>query len=173
MACSNITLAGLTNDCMGSKGGLKEVAIVNYSDVENVEVNEDKLISAITLKEGAKFKKYFFKKGNANFTSTLNVDNANGVNYVSTDLVLTFLRMENVKRLEMTALSLNELAIIVLDANGKYWYLGKDEAVTAINGSGESGSVATDGSKYVITLQDTSDEFPHEIDSTIVADLIG
>lgn len=171
MACNSLTLSGLAKDCANSKGGVKEVLIANYEDVTNVEVSEGK-ISAITMKDGAKFNKYYFRKGNANFTSTLTIDNANGVNYVSTDLVLTFLRMETTKRLEMTALSLNDLAIIVTDANGVSWYLGKDEAVTATSGTGESGSQATDGSKYSITLQDTSNEFPFEIDATIISGLI-
>ena len=96
-------------------------------------------------------------------TSTLNVDPANGVNYVSTDLVLVFNRMETLKRIEVAALALGDLAVIVKDSNGLYWYLGKDEPVVSTAGSGETGTARGDGNKYSVTLQDTSATYPYEI----------
>ena len=106
-------------------------------------------------------------------TSTLNVDPANGVNYVSTDLVLLFTRMETTKRIEMAALAVNELAVIVKDANGKYWYLGYDEPVAASAGDGQTGTARGDGNRYSITLQDTSTSWPYEVDGSIIAGLLG
>lgn len=167
MAC-NQTIAGLAKDCATSQGGIVTVWMSNYDAVTSVTASED-IITAI---EGGEWKQYNFKKGTGNMTSTLNVDAANGVNYVSTDLVLSFLRMETTKRIEMSALAVNELAIIVKDANGKYWYLGKDEAVTATAGSGETGTARGDGNKYSITLQDTSATFPYEVSETVMASII-
>ena len=76
------------------------------------------------------------------------------------------------KRIEMTALSVNELAVIVNDANGTYWYLGKDNAVTASNGTGQTGTARTDGNMYTIELSDESATYPYEVDATIVAGLV-
>ena len=64
------------------------------------------------------------------------IDQASGVKYVTTDLVLQFNRMETTKRVEITALSVNDLVAIVKDANGVYWYLGYDEPVNASAGDG-------------------------------------
>lgn len=162
MAC-NQTLSGLVNDCATSMGGIVEAYIANYDDVESVTVTEDK-ITAITMADSAKFKKYYFRKGTGNFTSTLNVDAANGVNYVSTDIVLLFSRMETTKRVEMAALSVNDLVMIVKDSNGVYWYFGKDEPVTASAGDGQSGTARTDGNRYSITLQDNCSTWPYEVE---------
>ena len=87
--------------------------------------------------------------------------------------MLQFNRMETPKRVEMTALAQNELALIVKDANGKYWLLGKDEPVMATAGEGVTGTARGDRNGYGITLQDTSLEMPFEVDETIVAGLIG
>lgn len=162
MAC-NQTLAGLVNDCATSMGGIVEAYIANYEDVASVTVSENK-ITAITMAESAKFKKYWFRKGTGSFTSTLNVDPANGVNYVSTDIVLLFSRMETTKRVEMAALSVNDLVMIVKDSNGVYWYFGKDEPVTASAGNGQTGTARTDGNRYSITLQDNSTTWPFEVE---------
>lgn len=165
------TISGLAKDCATSKGGIKTVYIANYEDVAEVTVTENK-VSAITMKDTAKFKQYNFRKGTGSMSSNLTVDAANGVNFVTTDLSLSFLRMETAKRVEMSALAVNDLAIIVEDANSIYWYLGFDEAVTASSGTGETGVARTDGSKYGIVLQDTASTFPYEVDATLIADTI-
>lgn len=161
MACSQV-LSGLANDCVSSMGGIVEAYIANHDDVASVTV-QDGQINAITMAESAKFKKYYFKPGTSSFTNTLNVDQANGVNFVSTDIVLLFSRMETAKRMEIAALSVGDLALIVKDANGKYWYFGYDEPVTASAGDGQTGTARTDGNRYSITLQDNSQTWPYEI----------
>lgn len=166
MPCTQ-TLSGLAADCAGNIGGIKNVYIANHADVTALTVTTDK-ISAITMASTAKFKKYSFKRGTGSMSSTLNVDAAAGTNYVSTDLVLQFNRMETTKRVEMTALAQGELACIVEDMNGKFWYLGKDEPVSASAGDGQTGTARSDGNRYTLTLQDVSGTWPIEIDAAAV-----
>lgn len=170
MACSQ-TLAGLARDCSPSIGGVKTVYIANYDDVDTISVTTG-IISAITMLNSAKFKKYYIRRGAGSMTSTLNVDATSGSNYVSTEVALQFSRMETTKRLEMTALSQDEVAIIVEDMNGVFWYLGKDEPVLASAGTGETGTARSDANQYTLTFTDNSLTFPHEVDDTAVASVI-
>lgn len=172
MSCSQV-LNGIAADCQTNVGGVREVYIANYSDVTAVEVDgTSNMIKTITMSDTAKFKKYAFKKNTSSMTSTLNVDPANGVNFVQTDLTVVFAKQETVKRMEIAKLSLGELRVIVLDANGKYWFLGQEEFVSATSGSAETGTNRTDGNRYQIVLTDYSSSYPYEVDPTIVADLI-
>ena len=172
MSCSQL-LNGIAADCQTNVGGVREVYIANYGDVTTVEVDEtSNMIKTITMADTAKFKKYAFKKNTSSMTSTLNVDPANGVNFVQTDLALVFAKQETVKRMEIAKLSLGELRVIVKDANGKYWFLGQEEFVSATAGTAETGVNRTDGNKYTITLTDYSSSYPYEVDPTIVAGLI-
>ena len=172
MSCSQL-LNGIAADCQTNVGGVREVYIANYSDVTTIEVDDSSnMIKTITMADTAKFKKYAFKKNTSSMTSTLNVDPANGVNFVQTDLSLVFAKQETVKRMEIAKLSLGELRVIVLDANGKYWFLGQEEFVSATAGTAETGVNRTDGNKYTITLTDYSSSYPYEVTPTIVADLI-
>ena len=172
MSCSQL-LNGIAADCQTNVGGVREVYIANYSDVTAIEVDDSSnMIKTITMADSAKFKKYAFKKNTSSMTSTLNVDPANGVNFVQTDLALVFAKQETVKRMEIAKLSLGELRVIVLDANGKYWFLGQEEFVSATAGTAETGVNRTDGNKYTITLTDYSSSYPYEVTPTIVADLI-
>lgn len=172
MACSQL-LNGIAASCDTNVGGIREVYIANYDDVTAIEVDgTSNMISTITMAASAKFKKYLFKKNTSSMTSTLNADPANGVNFVQTDLSLVFAKQETVKRMEIAKLSLGELRVIVLDANGKYWFLGEEEFVSATAATAETGVNRTDGNRYTVTLTDYSSSYPHEVDPTIVAGLV-
>ena len=172
MSCSQL-LNGIAADCQTNVGGVREVYIANYSDVTAIEVDDSSnMIKTITMADTAKFKKYAFKKNTSSMTSTLNVDPANGVNFVQTDLTVVFAKQETVKRMEIAKLSLGELRVIVLDANGKYWFLGKEEFVSATSGTAETGTNRQDGNRYSIVLTDYSSSYPYEVDPAIITDIV-
>lgn len=173
MAYCNQTLAGIQLDCTNSLGGIKTVYIANYGEVTAVEVdNETGMITGITMSGESKFKQYSFRKQTGSMTSTLNVDETAGINYVSTELSLVFTKMETAKRLEMTALAKAQLAVIVEDSNNKFWYLGFDDYVSASAGSANSGQNKGDSNNYGLTLKDESETFPYEVETGVVAGLI-
>ena len=170
MPCTQ-TLSGITKDCSANMGGIVEALIANFDDVTSVTITEG-IIGTVSMASSAKFKRYSFAKNTGNLTSTYNLDPASGVRFVTSELLLQFNRMETAKRVEITALALGDLAIIVKDANGKYWYLGKDEPVNASAGDGQTGTARSDANRYTITLQDNSLEMPYEVDASIVDALV-
>lgn len=172
MACSLNTLAGIAGSCEANQGGIIEVYINHFDQIDEVTVTSDK-ITAVELKSsGEKFHVYNFRRNTGSLTSTYTIDPANGVNFVSSDLSLVFAKQDTAKRIEIAALALDDLAIIVKDANGKYWYLGKDEPVQASAAAAQTGTARTDGNNYTITLQDTSLSLPYEVDPSIVEALL-
>lgn len=167
-----ITLAGITLDCESSVGGIKRVFITQYSDVKSVALDEDQQkIKTITLESEKRWYEYQFRKGTGSLTSTLNVDETTGANYVTNELSLVFTKMETAKRIEIAALSIGQLAVVVEDSNGKYWYLGKDDYVSASAGSGTSGTAKGDQNAYTITLSTDSLSYPYELAEEAIAAL--
>ena len=160
MSCTAYTLKGITNDCSTSKGGIREIYIADWQ--KDIFTVGDSAGTVTALKAETQWYKYYIKKNTSSFTSTATIDLANGVNYVSTELTLVFTKMETSKRIEMSALLLNDVAVLVVDANNKVWCLGKDNPVNATAGTAESGTAASDGNKYTLTLTDESDTFPFE-----------
>jgi len=165
MACTQ-TLSGLTRDCSNSMGGIKEVYIANFDDVDALTITSD-VITAIAMVSSAKFKKYSFRPQTAELTITPQVNSENGVAYIQSVLALLFAKMDTTKRLEMNALALGDLAIIVVDNNGKKWYLGKDAPVTASGGDSGTGKAFSDANRYGIQLTDNSVQYPYEVSATI------
>ena len=160
MSCTNYTLKGITNDCSTSKGGIREIYIADWAkDIFTVGASDN---TVTELKAETQWYKYYVKRNTSSFTSTATIDLANGVNFVSTELTLVFTKMETSKRVEMSALLLNDVAVLVVDANNKVWCLGLNNPVNASAGTAESGTAASDGNKYTLTLTDESDTFPFE-----------
>lgn len=172
MACTQ-SLSGIAAACETNVGGIREVYIANYDDVTEIEIDAtSNMIDTITMDTGKKFYKYLFKKNTSSLTSTLNVDPTAGVNFVQSDLALVFAKQETTKRMEIAKLSLGELRVIVKDANGKFWFLGYEEFVSATAGTAETGVNRTDGNRYTITLTDYSSSYPYEVDPTIIEALV-
>lgn len=177
MACTQ-TLSGLAYDCAPSMGGIVAVYLANTTDVASLTVT-DNVISAITMNDdGATppvsytFKKYAFPRNTGSMSSNYTFDKTTGANFVVTDLVLVFTKMETAKRVEISALAQGELVAIVKDANGKYWYLGKDEPLTPSAGDGLTGTARADRNGYSFTLQDNSLEMPYEVDEDAVTPVV-
>lgn len=170
MACNSIALSGIGLGCKDNMGGIKEVYLIKEEDITTVTASEGQ-ISALTLNEGASFKTYKFRKGTSQFTSTMTSDEAAGTLSVQTDLALQFSKMETSKRLEIMAMCMESMKAIVLDANGKYWFLGYDFPVTASAATGQTGTNFGDFGGYNVTLTDNSKEFPYEIPDTVIKEL--
>lgn len=170
MPCTQ-TLSGIAKDCSSNIGGIKNAFIANFDDVTEVSTSSN-IISTITMASSKKFKKYHFRKGTGSVTSTLNVDPTTGVNFVQSDIVLQFSKMETTKRVEIAALAQAELAIIIEDMNGIFWYYGRQEGVSASAGTGQTGTARTDGNYYQITLQDVQESFPLEVDADLIETIV-
>ena len=147
-------------------GGIVEVYAINREYISDITIQEG-VVNTMNINEET-FKHYQFARNTGSMTSTYTIDPATGVRYVTTDLVLQFNRMETAKRVEISALAQNELLLIVKDANGKYWLLGKDEPVMATAGEGVTGTARGDRNGYSITLQDTSLEMPFEVSEEFI-----
>ena len=175
MSCNAYTLSALLMDCARSKGGIKNVYLANFDDVVSVKNGEDgngDRITAITMKEGAKFKKFYFRPNTSSHSDTLTRDDANGVNYVTSTVSLVFTRQDTTKRIAMTALCVNDLAVIVEDANGYVTYLTKDAPAVATEASGDSGVAAGDGNKFSISISADNETFPYEVTAEALASVI-
>lgn len=173
MACNSYTLTGLNNICKeNSFGGIKEVLIAQYDDISGITVDASgETITAITMSGSAKFAQYKLLKNTGALTSTLNTSETS-TSYFTNEVTLQFMKMETSKRLEIMALMMSACAVIVKDANNKYWYLGKDNYVECTAGSAQTGTAASDANHYELTLTDTSAELPYEVAASVIDSIV-
>lgn len=169
MAC-NVTLTGIALDCGTNLSGIKAIYLANDASVGDVTVSDNE-ISAIDASAGT-FKKYVPAKNTGSLTKTLTKNESTGVMYYTNEAVAQFNRMETAKRTEIANIDRGQFKAIVLDNNGKYWFLGYDNYVSATAVTGQTGAGLDEGNFYTLTLTDISAELPYEVKSEAIAAVI-
>lgn len=162
-------LIPLAADCSGSMGGIKRIWFHDYADGS---YTFNTLTEAVYTFPTADWCEFSFRKNTGNFTSTLTKDDANGVNYVTTEINLVFSKMEVAKRLSIAALTQADVLAVVEDTNGNFWCFGEDEPVTMSAGTGQTGTAKGDGNNYSITLTVDSKEWPRALDASTIDDFL-
>jgi hypothetical protein len=117
------------------------------------------------------YEAFEFRRNTGNFTEETAVDFANGSSFVTATITLMFHRREASKSKAIKILSegQRDLAIIVKDANGKYWYFPFAQLSATAEGSG---TAKADGSKYSVTFIAENENLAYEVDPTIIAGLL-
>lgn len=158
-SCTSYILKGLNAGCKDSVGG---VAKIWLADFEAVKWTIDSSSHLATPDATTAFKVYNLRRGAASMTSTLTV-NDNAGSYFTTEVAIQFLKMENPKRLEVMAMLMGQSTGIVKDKNGHYWAIGVDAPLEGSNGTGETGTAASDANQYSVTISVDDAELPREI----------
>lgn len=166
---SNYTLRGVSFDCNANLAGVKEVYITYFNDVDVSGAIDYSAhtISAATLSEGVKWYTYEFARNTSSLNSVLTKDEANGTRYYTNTLELIFNKLTADKHLEVMALAAEKLAVIVVDNNGKKWFLGADAYVSGTAEEVGTGTSADDRNGYTVTIEGTSAYLPFEFTGTI------
>lgn len=164
MACLG-TLKGLGRSCKANLAGIKEAYIADFDAITfgDNAIDEAKHTIVPTVAEGVKFYTYKFNKQTGSLTSEMTKDETNGTLYYTNTIALQFTRLEGEKHFEIEALSRGQLSVIVLDNNGKYWFVGYDGYVSAANTTAQSGQSFDDLSGYNTTMSAMSAHLPFEI----------
>lgn len=170
MGCC-VEFTGFARDCEPAKGGIRKIWIACWDAVQTPTV-ANKMITALGSSTAADWKEFEFEKNTGNFTSTA-LDTDSGLQGWQTEIVLQFERLGTAKSIEIDALVRSDIAVVVLDSNGQYWYFGFDEYVRISAGTGETGTAKADFNGYNITLLDESDELPYELTQTAINQLLG
>ena len=150
---------GIALDCGTNLSGVKAIYLANDASVGDVTVTEGE-ISAIDASAGT-FYEYIPAKNTGSLTKTLTKDESTGVMYYTNEAVAQFNKMETAKRSELANIDRGHFKAVILDSNGKYWFLGKDNYVSASAVTGQTGAGLDDGNFYTLTLTDISAELPY------------
>lgn len=167
MPCSQI-ISGLGADCLGNMGGIREVLLANHADLKDVLVY-DGAVYWMDMVDGKPFQHYTLREGAASLSSSL--QKGQDYRFWESELTISFLRMETVKRVELQALISGEFVALVKDGNGKWWLMGKDFPVVATAGEGVTGAGAQDRNGYAVSFRDRSHEALLQVPDEVVAAL--
>lgn len=169
---NNYTLQGIGYDCNPNLAGIKEIYLTYFDNVSIASGAVDysaHTISAVTLEGGATWFRYDFARNTSSLNSVLTKDDANGTRYYTHTIELVFNKLTALKHLEVMALAAEKLAAIVVDNNGKKWYVGFDAYISGSAAEAGTGASADDRNGYTVTLDGTSAYLPFKYTGEIDA----
>ena len=148
-------LEGIQKSCDNNSGGIYQVWFIPQDNINVVtasttypsyEVTAISVTPALTV-----FDSYFIRRNTSNYTEEQAADLINGSTFVTQTINLVFHRREAAKSnaLKILASGQQYLAAVVLDANGRYWYMPYMQLTATGEGSG---TARADGSKYTVTM---------------------
>jgi hypothetical protein len=119
----------------------------------------------------AQFVPFEFRRNTGMYTEEAAIDLVNGSSFYTKTITLIFHRREasKSKAIKILGEGQRDLAIVVGDANGKYWYFPKAQLTAVTEGSGTS---KADGSKYSVTFVSEDEFLSYEVDANIIPDII-
>ena len=168
MACS--TLTTILKGCSSNLGGITSILI---NDMDNlgtltIDTNNWEVTSFGTLAD--EFVAFEFRRNTGNYTEEAAIDFVNGSSFYTQTINLMFHRREAAKSKAIKILGegQRDLALVVGDANGKYWYFPNAQLSAVAEGSG---TAKADGSKYSVTFVAENENLAYEVDPTIIAGL--
>lgn len=175
MACGCNTLTGgIAKGCSGNIGGIKKIYITDFCNVTGLTLaSPGDEISGFTMVSGAVFYEFEFNKNSSTFQEDVTGDQAAGTQLNTQTITLVLARREKTKRDTLQLLmGFKELAVIVLDSNGIYWYLGQDNGIVMTQNVSVSGTAKADPNNYTLTLVGEEPELANEVLAAAVAAVI-
>jgi len=168
MACSTITT--ITKGCDNNIGGIVSILINDQDNLGTLVINTTTwtVTDFGTLLD--EFVAFEFRRNTGNFTEEASIDLVNGSSFITGTVNLMFHRREAAKSKSIKILGegQRDLALVVGDANGKYWYFPNAQLTATAEGSG---TAKADGSKYSVTFVAEYENLAYEVDSSIIAGL--
>jgi hypothetical protein len=171
MACE--ALEGIVKSCDNNSGGIYKVWINQQDEIDQVDVNTTLgwTIDQITLVTPTLFTEFEIRRNTGSYTEEAAIDLVNGSSYYTQTVTLMFHRRDQSKSQAIKVLGAGQqyLAVIVQDANGKYWYFPYMQLTAAAEGSG---TARADGSKYSVTLTAENEFLAYEVTEAAVLAVI-
>lgn len=166
MACSVTISSYQLADCFSSRGGIKAVWAAPYvKDGYTMSTGD----TVTGFAQSVTWYKQELRRNQGSMTSTLNVNDENGVSYVATEANIVYSKMQKEERINMNALTKGDFMLVVQDANDNYFALGQEEPCKASAGTGETGTARDDANRYSITLTDYNSNWPPLLDASAIS----
>jgi hypothetical protein len=168
MSCT--TLTTITKGCDNNIGGITSIYV---NDMENlgtlvIDTATWEVTSFGSLVD--EFVAFEFRRNTGSYTEELQNDFVNGSQFYLQTINLMFHRREAAKSKSLKILGegQRDLAIVVGDANGKFWYFPNAQLSAVTEGSGQA---KADGSKYAVSFVAENEFLAYEVDSSLIPGL--
>lgn len=160
---------GYALGCRDSLGSVQEVYIGSFSGGTSFSYDANDVITGVT---GANtFYTFEQRQEQAEFVQTGNHSIENGTNFWEQVVSLIFTKNTSELRNTLKLLSQSDLFVIVLDANGKYWFVGEENGAYLTASTSSAGKAFGDLNGVTVSISSKQPYPAREISAAAFATL--
>lgn len=167
MSC--ILNSGYSLGCKDNTGGIQKVFIGSWTGSTTYALDADNVITGVT--NGPTYYTFEQRNENAEYTSEGQHSVENGTNFWLQTVNLIFHKNEASIRNTLLLLAKSSLNVIVLDQNGKYWVIGKQNGAELIGSSSSFGKGYGDLNGVTVSIEGREPEPAHNLSDAAFATL--
>ena len=127
MGCISFS-GGIAKDCESNIGGLTKLFLTDFDNIVNYSESGG-TVSTITMASASFFYEFEFNRNSATYTEDLVKSVEAGSALFEQTITVTIPRRDVQKRNTLALLTQRDLAVIIKDSIGLYWYPGAVEGV--------------------------------------------
>ena len=165
--------SGVLRDCGHSFGGIKELWLGNFADIEEMEYDANGQVTGATLVSGATIYEFQFVKDTGQALEELQKEGASSFINQTLNFQLNNITMD--KKKVLSDLSLSTIFAIVKKVDNQYWFYGeqaKSAGLEATELSIDTGTAQTDAAGATIALVGASLDYASVITDNAVVSLL-
>jgi len=151
MSC--LLTAGVSKECAHAFGGIKELKIGNFDELDTITYDADGAISGMTLVSGATLYDFEYVKDTGQALEELQENGASS--FVNQTINAQFNNITHEKKKVLDSLSLGTFFVIVKKTDDKYWLFGekaKSAGLEATAVTNDTGTAQGDVQAASVTL---------------------
>jgi hypothetical protein len=150
MACE--LSAGFTLDCKDGIGGIKQIVLVDKTEVTSFTLDGSEIVTAINGPAGGDLYTYELPTQTGSFEETINFNRDAGTIFYTQTVNVMLNKLSAAKRLELQSVAQARVIVFVEDTNGNWWAVGYEYGADLSTGTAATGTVLGDMNGYTLAF---------------------
>jgi hypothetical protein len=150
MACELST--GFTLDCKDGIGGIKQIVLVDKTEVSSFSLDANEIVTAINGPASGDLYTYELPTQTGSFEETINFNRDNGTVFYTQTVNVMLNKLSSAKRLELQNVATARVIVFVEDTNGNWWAVGYEYGADLSTGTAATGTVLGDMNGYTLAF---------------------
>jgi hypothetical protein len=150
MACELST--GFTLDCKDGIGGIKQIVLVDKTNVTSFTLDASEVVTAINGAVLGDLFTYELPTQTGSFEETINFNRDNGTVFYTQTVNVMLNKLSSAKRLELQNVATARVIVFVEDTNGNWWAVGYEYGADLSTATAGTGTTLGDANQYTLAF---------------------
>jgi hypothetical protein len=144
--------SGFTLDCKDGIGGIKQIILVDKTEVTSFTLDGSEIVTAINGPLAGDLYTYELPTQTGSFEETINFNRDAGTIFYTQTVNVMLNKLSAAKRLELQSVAQARVIVFVEDTNGNWWAVGYEYGADLSTSTAATGAVLGDMNGYTLAF---------------------